>query len=132
MQNGACNRQRYFQRCKVVWAVEGEIRAFADLQIFKALIKARVVHLGHNEYAGRNAFADGIIDDAAFAENAAIRLRDKGLAQLVDAGARAVHPGNIRNKASCIGNGCHLDHGFEPSMNSTSRRTFMFRRSASS
>ncbi len=58
MQNGTRDRQRHFKRSEVVRTVEGEIGAFADFQVFKALVEARMVHLGYNEDAGRNAFAD--------------------------------------------------------------------------
>ena len=64
-----------------------------------------------HEDAGRDALADGEVDDALLVEDAAVGLGDQHLDHLVAVGVGAVHAGHVGDEAGGVGDGGHLDHG---------------------
>ena len=70
-----------------------------------------MVRLDDAEHARRDALADGVVDDAAPRQHAAMAGRAEHLGELVAAGARPVHARPVRDEAGGVGEGHHLDHG---------------------
>ena len=85
-----------------------------------------------HEDAGRDALADGVVDDALLDEDAAVLPRDQHLDHLVAVGLGAVHARHVGHQAGGVGDRAISTMVLEPSTNSTSMRGFMFRRVASS